>query len=190
MKIDPSRPYPPAPYSEQPSVPSFTLVSADFEDGQPLPVRQTGTGGNISPRLTWSGFPEATKSFLVTATDPDARRGTSWHWVVSDIPATITSLPAGRRRGVPQILATIVFYRRQAMAGVPGSLERCNSMAATGFLGALPPKGDHPHRYVFAVHALDVEHLDVDSKAKPQRVLDAAAPHTLARALITGTYQR
>ena len=76
------------------------------------------------------------------------------------------------------------------MAAVPGSLERRNSIGATGFMGALPPKGDHAHRYVFAVHALDVERLDVDPKAKPQQVLDAAAPHTLARAVLTGTHQR
>ena len=190
MSIDPSRPYPPAPFSDLPAVPSFTLTSDDFEDGQPLPPAQTASGGSVSPRLSWSGFPGATKSSLVTCTDPDPQRGTSWHWVVSDVPATVTSLPAGRRRGVLQMLGSALFGRPGAMAGVPGSLQRRNSIGAPGFMGALPPKGDHAHRYVFAVHALDVEHLDVDPKAKPQDVVAAAVPHTIARALLTGLYQR
>jgi len=190
VKIDPSRPYPPAPFSDSPAVPSFTLVSDDFEDGQPLPSEQTALGGSVSPQLSWSGFPGATKSFLVTCTDPDPQRGTSWHWVVSDVPATVTSLPSGPRRGVPQMLGSALFGRPGAMPGVPGSLQRRNSIGAPVFMGALPPIGDHAHRYVFAVHALDVEHLDVDPKAKPQQVVAAAVPRTLARALLTGTYRR
>jgi len=190
VKFDPSRPYPPAPFSDQPEVPGFTLTSADFEDGQGLPAGQTATGGNVSPRLAWSGFPKETKSFLVTVTDPDAPRGTTWHWVLSDVPATFDALPNGVRRNVIQVVASAILTHKRPMAGVPGSLERRNSLRATGFMGALPPKGDHAHRYVFAVHALDVEHLDVDPKAKPDQVLDAAAPHTLARATLTGTFGR
>jgi len=171
-------------------VPSFTLTSDDFADGQPLPPAQTALGGSVSPSLAWSGFPEGTKSFLVTATDPDPQRGTSWHWVLSDVPVTVTSLPAGRRRNVVQMIGSALFGRPKKLAGVPGSLQRRNSIGAPGFMGALPPKGDHAHRYVFAVHALDVNHLDVDPKAKPSQVLDAAVPHTIARALLTGMYQR
>ena len=189
MKLDPARPYPPAPYAGE-FLPSFPLTSADFDDGQSLPAGQTATGGNISPRLAWSGFPEATKSFLVTATDPDARRGASWHWVLSDVPVTVTALPAGGRRTVLQVLADAIFARQRPMAGVSGSLQRRNSIGATGFMGAMPPKGDHAHRYVFAVHALDVERLDVPWKAGPREVLAAAGPHTLARAVLTGTNQR
>lgn len=190
MKIDPTRPYPPAPHSEQPPVPSFVLTSADFEDGKSLAPAQTAFGGSVSPSLTWSGFPAETKSFLVTATDPDPQRGTSWHWLVSDIPTTVTSLPAGPRRSAVQVLASAISARPRPLPDVAGSLVRRNSIGATGFMGALPPKGDHAHRYVFAVHALDVEHLDITPKARPQQVLNAAAPHTIARATITGTYQR
>lgn len=189
MPIDPSRPYPPAPFGESPQVPSFTLTSDDFQDGQPLSAAQTALGGSVSPSLAWSGFPEATKSFLITATDPDPQRGTSWHWVVSDIPVSLTRLPAGTRRNMLAVLASVLSAPRP-LAGVAGSLQRRNSIGAIGFMGAMPPKGDHAHRYFFAVHALDVAHLDIDEKAKPQQVVEAAAPRTLARALLMGTHQR
>ena len=190
VKFDPSRPYPPNPYDGQPAVPSFTLVSADLEEGQPLTAAQTGLGGNVSPRLTWTGFPENTRSFLITTVDPDTPHGTAWHWVLSDVPATVTSLPGGHRRNVLQVVASALFSGRRPMPGVPGSLQRRNSLGATGFLGALPPKGDHAHRYIFAVHALDVDHLDLDLNAKPDQVLAAAAKHVLARAQLTGMYER
>jgi Raf kinase inhibitor-like YbhB/YbcL family protein len=51
-------------------------------------------GKDISPELSWSGFPEAAKSFVVSMYASEAPTGSGfWHWVVEDIPATTTSLP-------------------------------------------------------------------------------------------------
>ena len=69
---DLSRPRPPAPYDYLPSVPSFTLTSPDIAEGQPIPDAFTGLHDNISPALSWSGFPEGTRSFVVSCFDPDA----------------------------------------------------------------------------------------------------------------------
>ncbi len=80
-------------------VDSFTVTSADFEEGGPLgrPQWSSAAGGvDRSPQLSWSGFPAATRSFAVTCLDPDAPSGSGWwHWSLANLPASVTSLEAG-----------------------------------------------------------------------------------------------
>ena len=68
--------FPYDPYSFLPELPGFALTSTSFSDGQPLHNAQVsgifGAGGeDVSPQLSWSGFPEETRSFAVTVYDPD-----------------------------------------------------------------------------------------------------------------------
>ncbi len=92
---------PPDPYAALPKLPSFDLESSSFADGQALAKPQVsgimGAGGeDVSPQLSWSGFPDGTKSFAVTVYDPDAPTASGfWHWAVANLPASVTNcLPA------------------------------------------------------------------------------------------------
>jgi Raf kinase inhibitor-like YbhB/YbcL family protein len=175
------RPIDPDPYSLLPEVPAFTVTSNEVTDGEQLPRTHVfdgmGAGGeNKSPHLSWHGFPDTTKSFVVTCFDPDAPiPGGFWHWILVDVPSAVTELPtdAGNRNG----------------SGVPaGAFHVANDMGERAYGGAAPPPGDRPHRYYFAVHAVDAEKLGVDENASAAVVSFNLAFHTVARAIITPTY--
>ncbi|ROT33518.1 YbhB/YbcL family Raf kinase inhibitor-like protein [Micromonospora sp. HM5-17] len=177
MTLD--RPIPPDPYAVLPPVPEFTLTSADVQDGAQMPVEfaHPSVGGqNLSPQLAWSGFPAETRSFAVTCYDPDAPTGSGfWHWVLVNVPAGVTELPRGAGSS--------------SSAGLTGAFSVRNDYGEQQYGGSAPPAGDRPHRYVFAVHALDVEKLDVTPEASPAYVGFNLTFHTLARAVIRPTYQ-
>jgi phosphatidylethanolamine-binding protein (PEBP) family uncharacterized protein len=91
----------PDPYADLPAVPAFEVSSGIVADGATMPVAQRsgifGAGGqDVSPDLTWTGFPAPTRSFVVTRYDPDAPTPSGfWHWAVVDLPSDITLLPVG-----------------------------------------------------------------------------------------------
>lgn len=170
------RPVAPDPYELLPAVGTFTLTSEDVADGQPMPEGQVFAAGNTSPQLSWHGFPEETKGFVVTCFDPDAPTPSGfWHWVLVNLPASDTSLPSGA--GSTPRLENGAFHVR-------------NDMGQPAYAGAAPPAGDQVHRYYFVIHALDTEALDVHADATPAVVSFNLAFHTLARAILTPTYQQ
>lgn len=153
---------------------AFTLTSSGFVDGGPLPDAQVMAGGNRSPQLSWSGAPEATKSFAITCYDPDAPTGSGfWHWTVANIPAGVTELAEGA-----------------SPAGLPGgAIEGRTDFGKPGFGGAAPPPGHGPHRYIFTVFAVDTERLEVTPEDSGAVFGFNLYFHTLARASITGVYE-
>jgi len=168
------RPVAPDPYELLPAVDSFTVSSTDVREGQQLPDTHAYEGGNTSPQLSWTGFPEATKSFVVTCFDPDAPVVSGfWHWVVANIPASVTELPTGAGKDD---------------SALPGGFHLRSDFGTREFGGAAPPKGDQVHRYYFVVHAVDVEELPVDGDSSAAYLGFNLAFHTLARAVLAPTY--
>ncbi len=177
------RPIPPDPYDFLPEVPSFSVTSSDVSDGGVLPMPQVsgvmGAGGeDRSPQLSWSGFPEGTRSFAVTVYDPDAPTASGfWHWAVANIPASVTDLPAGAGT--------------QDGEGLPaGALQLRNDAGFPGYVGAAPPSGHGPHRYFVVVHAVDTDALDVTADTAPAVLGFNLFFHTLARATLVATYEQ
>jgi Raf kinase inhibitor-like YbhB/YbcL family protein len=145
---------------------SFTLTSSAFRNGDDIPEAFTCDGDDLAPPLAWSGAPPATRSFALVMDDPDAPRGTFTHWVLYDIPATTTGLTTDAEgKTLP------------------------NGFGRSGYGGPCPPRGHGPHRYFFALHALDVPILAVEGKTREafDRALRA---HILATAQLIGRYQR
>lgn len=143
------------------------LTSAAIPAGSTIDRRhvQAGVGGdNIAPDLTWGDTPEGTRSFLVTCFDPDAPTGSGWwHWVLTDIPADVTSIPEGGQ--LPD-----------------GARDWPTDSGTPGWSGPYPPPGHGAHHYHFRVAALDVERLDVPDDASRASALLEAGFHVLDEA--------
>lgn len=161
----------------------FTVTSPDVHQGQKIANQYAFngmgcTGTNTSPALAWSGAPAKTKSFAVTVYDPDAPTGSGWwHWVVYNIPASVTKLAAGAGDASKHLLPA-------------GAVQGNNDGGMPGYMGPCPPTGDKPHHYHFTVIALDTDKIDVPANATAAYVGFNLHAHTLAKTEMTALYNR
>lgn len=169
-----------------PAAPAMTLTVDGFPDGGQIPVKFSQaaegvpTGEGHSPAISWAHVPAGTQSFVLNMRDMDVARNKTTedqaHWVVWNIPASATGLPAdvpkGSQRpdGSYQISATGPMYRG------PGA-------------GANGPF----HHYMFEIYALDTK-LDVqpttDAFETRANVMKAMQGHVLGKAVYGGLFKR
>ncbi len=158
---------------------AFTLDSPQIKPGGTVARAQVYTrcgGGNISPQLAWHDPPPNTKSFAVTAFDPDATAGGFWHWIAFDIHVGAHGLNAGAG----------TLHNGNA----PGdTIQIANGFDSRGYAGPCPPPGK-PHHYVFTVYALDVPTLGLAIDADAGKAVAAIRQHALASATLTASYGR
>lgn len=164
----------------------FVLSSNSFKDGDYLGADHIlaeaygfgCAGGNVSPQLAWTDPPAGTESFALTMYDPDAPTGSGfWHWVVVNVPKDVRELAAGAGSTDPG-----------ALPG--GALQVRTDFGAPGYGGPCPPEGDHPHRYVFTVHAVGVPELPVTADTSAAVVGFNLHFNTLAKSALMGLYKR
>jgi Raf kinase inhibitor-like YbhB/YbcL family protein len=133
------------------------------------------TGKNISPPLRWTGAPSGTKSFALTVYDPDAPTGSGWwHWVVYNIPATVTELAQGAGNPGGKLPA--------------GAMQGRTDFGSAAYGGPCPPGGDKPHHYIFTVYALKVEKIDVPADSTAAGIGFSINANKLSSASLTATY--
>jgi len=152
---------------------TMQLKSSAFGNGQPIPIKYTGQGKDISPPLEWSEVPAGTKSFAIIADDPDAPVGTWVHWVIYNIPSDLTKLD----ENVPT---------KETLSN--GAKQGINDFGKIGYGGPMPPPGK-PHRYYFKLYALDTM-VNLKPRATKQDLLKAMQGHIVGQAELMGTYQR
>ncbi len=149
----------------------LTVLSAAFVMGAAIPSEYCCTA--ISPPLSWSNIPPATKSLAVLCDDPDAPAGDWVHWLIFNLPPDTRQLD----KGVPR------------KAQLPnGAIQGTTDYGRFGYDGPCPPPGQK-HRYAFKVYALDIM-LNLNSSAEKADFLKAAEGHILAEGQLSGTYRR
>ncbi|GHC29771.1 YbhB/YbcL family Raf kinase inhibitor-like protein [Aidingimonas halophila] len=151
---------------------NMQVGSVSFENLGEIPAKYTGEGDDISPVLTWSGAPEGTQGYAVICHDPDApllKPGSYGfvHWVLYNLPASITHLAEG------------------CTEGTAGG----NDFGNTGYGGPMPPEGHGKHHYYFWVLALD-QNLDLPAGLDLEDFLAKVEPHVLGMNRLIGTYER
>jgi len=199
------------------------LISNSFADGERIPGdfafciphadHHVCLGKNLNPHLAWSDIPAGTKSFAIICHDPDVPsigddvnqegktipaslpRVDFFHWVLIDLPPTITEIAAGefskdvtpRGKPGPQSL----HGSRQGINNYTDWFASDNDMRGDyyGYDGPCPPWNDEiVHRYVFRVYALDVAQLSVTGKFGGGDVRASLDRHALRSASLTGIY--
>jgi Raf kinase inhibitor-like YbhB/YbcL family protein len=154
----------------------LTLTSSAFAHQGPVPAKYTCDGADRSPPLEWSGAPPGTRSFALIVDDPDAPdpaapKMTWVHWVLYDIPPSITSLAEGA----------------DVIRDASGTREGTNDWKRTGYGGPCPPIGRH--RYFHKLYALDTLLGDLGTPTAWD-IAEAIEGHVLDKAELIGVYER
>jgi Raf kinase inhibitor-like YbhB/YbcL family protein len=155
---------------------NFSLKCQSFKDGEKIPEKFSCDGQDYSPALDWENAPQGTKSFALICDDPDAPVGIWIHWVIYNLPASLSGLPEN------------VDKKQKVLSeNLQGAIQGINSWNRLGYGGPCPPGGS-PHRYFFKLYALDIQITKegLDKKG----LLSAMEGHILGETQLMGRYQR
>jgi Raf kinase inhibitor-like YbhB/YbcL family protein len=159
-----------------PSRPAIRLTSTAFAEGGMIPKTYTCDGEGKSPPLAWADVPSSARTLVLLCDDPDAPGGNFSHWVVFNIPRSVTSLDEG-------------LAKTKTVTTAPGValVHGLNDFGVVGYGGPCPPFGTH--RYFFRLYAVDGR-LDLAPGASRDTVLETIEEHIVAEGRLMGKYAR
>ncbi|WP_428421714.1 YbhB/YbcL family Raf kinase inhibitor-like protein [Methylibium sp.] len=188
-------------------------IPAKYAAGKPDAASIVSFSENVSPQLAWEGAPVGTKSFALICHDPDVpSRGDDvnqpdrevpaslprvdfFHWVLVDLPPALGAIAEGEfsrgftPHGKPG--PATLHGARHGLNDYTGWFAGNADMGGLyhGYDGPFPPFNDAlVHRYVFTLHALDVERLAVEGSFTGAKARAAMRGHVLAEAAFSGSY--
>ena len=141
------------------------ISSPAFTYGQPIPLKYTLYGSNISPEMIISNIPSQTQSLALILEDPDAVSGTWVHYLVKNIPKDLIAIKENSNPGV----------------------EMVNSFGYSHYGGPKPPKGTGVHHYYWRFYALDEENMKAENLEEFRKEVDE---HKVAEGLWMGTFEK
>jgi Raf kinase inhibitor-like YbhB/YbcL family protein len=187
-------------------------IGEDYAFCVPAAKGHMKEGADKSIGVSWTKGPDGTKSYAIIMVDPDVpasfddagkegktlpedmERKSFYHWVLYDIPAEKTQIPAFTDSQAVVKNGKTILKTPYGIRGVndyapyfAGDPERKGVYA--GYDGPCPPWNDERiHHYHIKVFALDVESLDLSDAVTGPRAMDAIAKHILAQGEVVGKY--
>lgn len=127
-------------------------------DGQ-INILYSCKGSNVAPLVHIKDIPTGTKSLVLTLDDPDAPSGLWTHWLLWNLPPTVTQLTTN-----------------MGVAGI-------NSWGNAFYQGPCPPTG--LHHYYLKLYALDTM-LNLPAGSNPIALQQSMAGHIVAEVQLMG----
>jgi hypothetical protein len=163
------------PLGSHPSTPTksprsygMNISSTAFNNGGAIPARYSCQGAGVNPPLTIAQVPDEVQSLALVVDDPDAPGGTFDHWVMWNLPVSLTEIP-------------------ENWEPASGVSVGANGVGKDAWTAPCPPSGTH--HYHFKLYALD-QKLGLAAGSDKAKLEQAMAGHTVARAELTGTFSK
>ena len=187
-------------------------IPGDYAFCVPADPGHVTMGPNKNPKVSWTAGPPKTQSYAIIVVDTDVpsvatdvnkegktipsklKRVKFYHWVLVDIPASVTSLDAGADSSGVTAGGKPPGPGKVGVRGVNNYTDWFASddkMKGTyaGYDGPCPPWNDtRRHHYHFAVYALDVPSLGLTGPFRASDALKAMRRHVLAKGELVGVY--
>jgi len=158
---------------------SIQVSSSAFEHEGSIPHAYSNYGDNRSVDIGWSNLPAGTVELALICDDPVVGMSQPFvHWVVYNIPASASGLPAGMSADPSPVLP-----------GLGGLTNGLSGVGRPGYFGPRPPFDSLAHEYHFRVYALDAD-LDLPEGLNKVALLEAMEGHVLATGVLMGYFQR